>query len=247
MLENWVAVVAELERDAAELGEAAQLIRRRYLRDVVDLPVGVPATEPFFRIRTEPPIIMPPAPALHGGRRGGKQQAQRRVKRPQRLPGSVVNGHEDRASAILELVKRKGPMATGPIAEVLKVRDTTVKGVLARMLKSRELVRIGTGPRNWQWQLPGAKATARTLADVVEKARRAPSSLDVVEARDAAIVGQLRKAPTSTEDLLAIMPLERDQTDEHRATDLRNALTRLGYKKIIHRAADGVRWTVAPK
>lgn len=66
-----------------------------------------------------------------------------------------------------------------------------------------------------------------------------PAAAGTVQARDAAILNQLRKGPAATSALVDALPKEPGQSDEQRADACRNALTRLRVKKVIKQSERG--------
>jgi hypothetical protein len=57
--------------------------------------------------------------------------------------------------------------------------------------------------------------------------------VDVVTARDAAILQAVRLRPWTTDALMSVMPVEEGQTVEQRKTALKSALIRMRVKKQI--------------
>ncbi len=81
---------------------------------------------------------------------------------------------------------------------------------------------------------PRATAPARSIA----AASVAPASVEVVKARDEAILAALKVRPWPYGGLLTVLPDEPGQTFDQRETALKSALIRLRVKKLICEVGD---------
>jgi len=90
------------------------------------------------------------------------------------------------------------------------------------------------------------RASAQRGASLIEPSRSLPdrTASDVVVARDAAILRELKKGTRAFAALCEVMPTEPGQTEEQRSRACSNALTRLRLKKEI-RATDNGEWELA--
>lgn len=102
---------------------------------------------------------------------------------------------------------------------------------------------------------PRARKTRRTFPRTAKKAAKrkpkraistdravesaAPASTDAVLARDAAILGALKKGPKAFAALLEAMPSEPGQTAEQRVRACSNGLTRLRLKSQVKASGEG--------
>lgn len=87
------------------------------------------------------------------------------------------------------------------------------------------------------------RTNERSKARAIPAARSLPDGarvrLDLVPARDAAILARITRGPATAGELLSVLPAEPGQTHEQRETAVRNALTRLRVKRQIVQAEHG--------
>lgn len=110
------------------------------------------------------------------------------------------------------------------------------------MLERRRVAKIEQAPR------PASTPAAPVERAAVTTSTPVPAvSLDAVQARDAAVIYCLTKAPASFDELLAAMPAEAElTTDTLRREALSRSLSRLRMKTREIRTVGADRWELNP-